>query len=198
MENREHGWQQSAKHWWRHGRYVLMEISTNLVRRISLRFTMAAVACFRILSTSAHCQDWIPFRPTTDAEAIPTEVCMDYNVTLHAHVNGKNDDSCRWFTILPGEHTQAYPFRIHWSANENIYFPTPVHNTGSTHYIVAVGCDQQLRSDKETWQFPPQWCQLRQWQFYVKKTGNDYNDGTSWMNAFCQRGACHHDHPRFA
>jgi hypothetical protein len=120
------------------------------------------------------------------AEAIPTEVCMDYNVTLHAHVNGKNDDTLPLiYNFYQASILKPILLGSIESANENIYFPTPVHNTGSTYYIVAVGCDQQLRSDKENMTVA-----LRNdvncanGNFYVKKTGNDYNDGTSWMNAF--------------
>ena len=119
-------------------------------------------------------------------EAYPTEVCMDYNVTLKARVTDRVKDSLPLVynfyksSILAPELIGTIE-----SADENVYFSTPVSSTGSAYYVVAVGCDQSLRSSGGNMVV-----NLRnddmcgQANFYVKKSGDDFNDGTSWANAF--------------
>lgn len=120
-------------------------------------------------------------------EVAPNEVCMDYNVTLKARVQGMTHDSLPLiYNFYRASILQPELVGTLESSNENVYLSTPVHSNGSKYYVVAIGCDQQLRSDNNN----DMTVTLRndetcgQGNFYVKKSGDDFKDGTSWLNAF--------------
>lgn len=118
-------------------------------------------------------------------EASPTEVCMDYNTTIKARVTGYSHDTLPIiYNFYQSSILQPILLGTVESSDENVYFSTPVHTSGSSYYVIAVGCDQQLRSDNKMK------VNLRNDEtcgagnFYVKKSGDDFKDGTSWQNAF--------------
>lgn len=119
------------------------------------------------------------------SEAMQKEVCMDYDVTLKARLSVKKDDSLPLiYNFYQSSIINPILIGSVESADQNVYWSTPVHQTGSNYFVVAVGCDRQLRSaDNMT-------VNLRSddncgsGNFYVKKSGNDFKDGTNWDNAF--------------
>ncbi|MBR6042483.1 MAG: hypothetical protein IKP37_07610 [Paludibacteraceae bacterium] len=118
-------------------------------------------------------------------EASPTEVCQDYNTTLKTRINSKRKDT---LPVIYRFYRASYNNPILLgeieSRDENVYLSTPVNSNGSKYYVVAVGCDQQLRSKENVTINIRNDESCGRGHFYVKKTGDDYRDGTSWKNAF--------------
>lgn len=122
---------------------------------------------------------------TLITEASPTEVCTDYNTTLKVRINTKSRDTLPViYNFYRASFNEPILLGSKESTDENVYFATPVHSNGSKFYVVAVGCDQQLRSKENVTVNLRNDASCGRGEFYVKKTGDDYRDGTSWASAF--------------
>lgn len=118
-------------------------------------------------------------------EASPTQVCIDYNTTLKARVDGLVHDTLPLrYRFYRASFNEPILLNEKESTDENVYFSTPVHSNGSKFYVVVVGCDQQLRTKENVTVNLRNDESCGRSDFYVKKTGDNYQDGTNWKNAF--------------
>ena len=126
---------------------------------------------------------------TLVTESTPKEVCPDYNVTIKARVEGRKADSLPLiYNFYQDKLPQPVLLGTVESTDENVYFSTPVHASGSTYYVVALSCDQQLQSPKNMTADLRTDEHCGTGDFYVKKSGDNFSDGTSWKTAFATIG----------
>ncbi len=122
-------------------------------------------------------------------EASPLEVCPDYSTTIKVRVKGKSKDTLPiLYRFYRASFTQPELLGSKESTSENVYYSTPVHSNGSKYYVEAVGCDNMLRSKENITVNVKNGESCGKTDFYVKKTGDDFRDGTSWKNAFATMG----------
>lgn len=122
-------------------------------------------------------------------EASPLQVCPDYNTTIKTRIKNHSKDTLPIiYNFYRASFNEPVLLGSVESTDENIYFSTPVNSNGSKYYVVAVGCDQQLRSKENITINLRNDNSCGHGDFYVKKSGDDYRDGTSWANAYATLG----------
>lgn len=122
-------------------------------------------------------------------ETSASEVCMDYNVTLKAQIRGNQKEKPYIYRFYQSNVKEPVLLKEIESDARSVYYSTPVHSNGSNYYVIAQGCDNQLRTEKNSMVVNIRTDgQCGSGNFYVKKSGDDYRDGTSWENAFATVG----------
>lgn len=118
-------------------------------------------------------------------EASPLLVCPDYSTTIKARIRNSSKDSLPIiYRFYRASFSEPELLGEKVSTDENVYFSTQVSSSGSNYFVVALGCDQQLRTKENITVNLRTDDACGHGDFYVKKTGDDFRDGTSWANAY--------------
>lgn len=122
--------------------------------------------------------------------ALPLSVCQGRSVNIFANLElkektlrGKTGKSQFIYELYKKGLVGSELVKSEQSSKTSLH-TTQLLNESSTYYVELVGCDGKLRSKSDVSINVVNDDRCSSSIFYVKPTGNDYNDGLSWGTAF--------------
>lgn len=132
----------------------------------------------------------LPASKNLEITALPLSVCQGRSVNIFANLELKEKErresksKSQFIYELYRKGFVGNELVKSELSNKTSLHTTQLINESATYYVDLVGCDGRLRSKSEVTINVVNDDRCSSSVFYVKPTGNDYNDGLSWGTAF--------------